>query len=249
MASKCGIKAETATLETTMKVRSLFMELIETGIVGNYATDENGDELDYRVGGFLADLDAPAEKLANYLNRGGLVGGVVYDGQRQGEEAPGLKFVSPEFVKVGGKWKRSGRATMVQVEATKGGHTGTEQDCLITVVVGVRFSAGSDWVKFQPKATVEMSCGCVNRIAGLRGTLATLSPNRIICEITGGCDDCESTGMALWNPAEMFESAGENGKFWADRLAVDPNTTEWNHHDSRPDNKRWQGKAGKGKRF
>lgn len=237
---KKGITCEVvAPSKKFYEVRSYFIGEIFAGIVGEYALLGNGKRTDYRVGGHLVALDAPAPVIATALNSGLMVGGVMADTNRQDSTAPSLKFVSPEFALVGGEWKRTGRATMAEIAVDKGGHTGTYADAFVTAVLSVRLTADGEFLKFQEKTPMRKSCGCVTREMGFVGTLDTLSPEVVIDLLFAG-------EQPLWSPAEMLANGSEFGREFADKLAVNPNVTQWTHAESRPENPRWRDTPAKG---
>jgi len=207
-----------------------FLAEVFAGIMGERVFTRGADGspvFSHYSGGLLVDADLPDDEiLLDFLNAGELIGGVFADTQRQAKTNPSLKFEQVGLEWDGSDFSLNGFRTQCQVETTKGGHTGSLEDTLVTVVFSATFDDGATWVKCVPSRTFrELSCGCGREVMGLHDTLAMTDASQVVDFIA-----------EAWKPETLVALAGENShRTYTDTLGINGRSTGYLLSESRSD--------------
>lgn len=202
-----------------------FLSEVRQGVLGEAVFV--GGVFSHYEGGLLVDVDTPdTEALLDFLNAGELIGGVFADTQRQSRLNPSLKFEAVGLEWNGSDFSLNGFRTQCQVETTKGGHTGSVEDTLVTVVFSATFDGGKSWVKCYPQRIARtLSCGCQREVMGLHDSLAHTTASEVVDFIA-----------ELWKPETLVELAGDNShRLYTDTLGINGGSTGYRLVESRSD--------------
>lgn len=164
----------------------------------------------------LREIITPASELANAdevaaaLECGELIGHYVADPHRDT-----VKVIVPV----------EGGEVMAEINATKGGHTGTLTNAIVTVLFFTRPDGSEEWAHgINDRQSVAMECGCSNSVRGYYGNGTTTGAQvaDYITRYLGG------------DGAQMFFDESNGGKAVADTDGVNPRVTTYRYAD-RPD--------------
>jgi len=226
--------------------RSSVVEEVVSAILGESVLNEQGQHSHYS-GGVMFDISNPSDlELVEAFQADRPIGGAFADFQRQDRKAPSLKFEAPIFaVDADGELDQTGARTQCQIEFTKGGHSGTLADTLVTVVFSASFDGGETWVKCDPERIAHrLSCGCETRTMGFVGTLGEMS------ERNGGnafyvADELADYVRRMWTSADLVMASADK-PIYTDRLGINGKSTGYKLSESRND---WEDREqGGGKR-